>query len=226
MLYMIKAGANDGVLPLPNIAANAKAKVAANTSTRVPVVVHAVFDMREPHGDVYAGVSDYLARYHEQHAHHPRYRHHHQQRQHEADGEGQGEGKGEGQQQGGAGGGAGRKLLAVPHIVKPPVGCVCTATANTTANATSTSANASTSALTADDGGDGDGDDDGDGDLFDQDSEDQDEDQGQGQEHHEGHDAGQDGSGIDQFRHVKVVVTLVAQEGRTLYIYIFKLARG
>lgn len=45
ILYCIKYGKNDGVL-----------------SKKVKTVVHCVFDMSEPHGDVYAGVSSALAK--------------------------------------------------------------------------------------------------------------------------------------------------------------------
>lgn len=44
LLYMAKYGNNDGIIP-----------AACRT------VVHAVFVMHEPHGDIYAGVSEYLA---------------------------------------------------------------------------------------------------------------------------------------------------------------------
>lgn len=46
VLYCIKSGQNDGIL-----------------STRRKTVVHAVFGYCEPHGDVYAYVSDWLSRY-------------------------------------------------------------------------------------------------------------------------------------------------------------------
>lgn len=46
-IHMLKAGENDGVIP-----ANCK------------VGVHSVFNMASPHGDVYAGVSEYLAKKH------------------------------------------------------------------------------------------------------------------------------------------------------------------
>lgn len=45
VLYAIKYGTRDGV-----------------ESSRVKTVIHCVFDMTEPHGDVYAGVSDTLAK--------------------------------------------------------------------------------------------------------------------------------------------------------------------
>lgn len=45
ILYCIKYGRNDGIF-----------------SRRIKTVIHCVFDMTEPHGDVYAGVSEALAR--------------------------------------------------------------------------------------------------------------------------------------------------------------------
>ena len=45
LLYCIKYGKNDGIY-----------------SKRIPTVIHCVFDMSEPHGDVYAGVSETLAK--------------------------------------------------------------------------------------------------------------------------------------------------------------------
>jgi hypothetical protein len=54
VLYTIKYGTNDGVY-----------------STRTHTVVHCVFDMSEPHGDVYAGVSETLSRKYGQGAHVP-----------------------------------------------------------------------------------------------------------------------------------------------------------
>lgn len=45
ILYIIKYGKSDGII-----------------STKIKTVVHCVFDMSQPHGDVYAGVSETLAR--------------------------------------------------------------------------------------------------------------------------------------------------------------------
>ena len=46
VLYMAKAGNRDGICP-----------------TNCKTAVHCIFDMREQHGDVYAGVSEWLARF-------------------------------------------------------------------------------------------------------------------------------------------------------------------
>ena len=46
LLYMLKAGNRDGLCP-----------------TNCKTVIHCVFDMREQHGDVYAGVSEWLAQF-------------------------------------------------------------------------------------------------------------------------------------------------------------------
>ena len=45
VLYIIKYGKNDGILP-----------------KKIKTVIHCVFDMSEPHGNVYAGVSESLAK--------------------------------------------------------------------------------------------------------------------------------------------------------------------
>jgi hypothetical protein len=45
MLYCIKYGKNDGII-----------------SNRFLTAIHCVFDMSEPHGDIYAGVSEYVAK--------------------------------------------------------------------------------------------------------------------------------------------------------------------
>jgi hypothetical protein len=92
LLYMIKSGANDGLLP-----------------ANVPAIVHAVFTMDAPHGNVYAGVSEYLARYYEEQAVAKRHV--------EA---------------------PPLELQSVPHIVKPPIGCAVMAVSSFSALANTT----------------------------------------------------------------------------------------